>query len=266
MTMLSNLISDIAFFLRAKNAHGLHSPFVYQLYDEVIALHHRYHYYDFDLIETARHVLLDSSEEIEVQDFGAGSHKHSGGQRKISDLARHSAISFKVGALLFRMILHFKPRFMIELGTSLGIGTLYQAMPLKGKTAKLYSFEGCAQTIHYAQKNLDYFDCKQAQIITGNIDETLPQFLAHHKPTLDWVFFDANHRYEPTMRYFENCLKYAHEGSVFIFDDIRWSSQMRKAWNEIKADERVMISIDLFRLGLVFFRKGQPKQHFDLRF
>ncbi len=102
-------------------------------------------------------------------------------------------------------------------------------------------------------------------IVTGNIDQTL----AAHVPALesiDLVFFDANHRYEPTLRYFETCLPKTHNDSLFVFDDIHWSAEMERAWAEIKAHPAVTVTIDLFWVGLVFFRREQPKQDFVLRF
>jgi hypothetical protein len=53
---------------------------------------------------------------------------------------------------------------------------------------------------------------------------------------------------------------------VFIFDDIRWSEEMNRAWQKIKNHPSVMVSIDLFFMGIVFFRTEQAKEHFTLRF
>jgi hypothetical protein len=50
-----------------------------------------------------------------------------------------------------------------------------------------------------------------------------------------------------------------------IFDDIYWNKDMEKAWQEIKNNQKVTVSIDLFYFGLIFFRKEQEKQHFILR-
>jgi hypothetical protein len=82
---------------------------------------------------------------------------------------------------------------------------------------------------------------------------------------VDFAFFDGNHRYEPTLRYFELCLAHRTDNSVFVFDDIHWSEEMERAWEAIKAHPDVTITVDLFYIGLVFFRKGRPKQHFWLR-
>jgi predicted O-methyltransferase YrrM len=115
-----------------------------------------------------------------------------------------------------------------------------------------------------ARKNVSSNPC-EIRIAEGNIDTILVPEIQQLN-TLDFVFFDANHRAEPTLRYFENCLAKVHENTVFVFDDIYWSEEMESAWQQICADPRVMLSIDLFWLGLVFFRKAQPKQHFKLRF
>ncbi|MDQ4140835.1 MAG: SAM-dependent methyltransferase, partial [Bacteroidota bacterium] len=68
-----------------------------------------------------------------------------------------------------------------------------------------------------------------------------------------------------TLRYFDWCREKATESSIFVFDDIYWSKEMQQAWRQICAHPEVMISVDLFYLGLVFFRKNQPKQHFTIR-
>ena len=83
---------------------------------------------------------------------------------------------------------------------------------------------------------------------------------------LDYVFFDGNHRQEPTQRYFDWCLTKAHSHSVFVFDDIHWSEGMQEAWEIIKMDEQVTCSIDLFFLGIVFFKPEMVKQDFILKY
>ncbi len=83
---------------------------------------------------------------------------------------------------------------------------------------------------------------------------------------LDFAFFDGNHRYEPTLRYFNLCAARRTERSVFVLDDIHWSAEMERAWNTIRQHPEVRLTIDLFFVGLVFFRRNQPRQHFRLRF
>ena len=98
----------------------------------------------------------------------------------------------------------------------------------------------------------------------GSFDEELPKILASNTP--DFVFFDGNHRKDPTLRYFNWCLDKATDDSIFIFDDIHWSDDMESAWDDIKSHKRVTVTIDLFEMGIVFFKKKQAKQHFIVRF
>ncbi|MBT33710.1 MAG: SAM-dependent methyltransferase [Thalassobius sp.] len=246
--------------LKATNAHGIHSPFVFKLYNEVI--NSEKYFYAFDDIEDLRMDLLVSSKVIEVKDFGAGSKVFKSNQRSVSKMAKYALSDEKTGQMLFRLIEFLKPETIFELGTSLGINTLYLA---KAWTqGKVTTFEGCPETLKIAQQN---FEKLKANIHTveGNIDETLPEELKKHDK-VDFVFFDANHRKSATLKYFHACLEKVDENTVFVFDDIYWTKDMGEAWDEIKNHHEVMLSIDLFDLGLVFFRKNQPKQHFLLRF
>jgi len=68
------------------------------------------------------------------------------------------------------------------------------------------------------------------------------------------------------LRYFEQCLKAINNETVFVFDDINWSEGMKNAWKQIKKHPSVRISIDLFFLGIVFFRKELSKEDFVIRF
>ena len=91
-------------------------------------------------------------------------------------------------------------------------------------------------------------------------------FFQLRTPGSKLFFFDGNHHQEPTLNYFNQCLEYSKNDSVFIFDDIHWSDEMEEAWEEIKKNPKVTITIDLFFMGLVFFRKEQAKENFTVRF
>jgi predicted O-methyltransferase YrrM len=207
--------------------------------------------------------MLTSSEEIVVDDMGAGSKARLAQKRKVRDIARYSLKNTKTAQLLFRLVNHFNPRTIFDLGTSLGITTLYLAAA--NSKASVYTFEGCQQTLSIAKKNFTQLGYTNIEPIAGNIDQSLPECIAK-VPQVDFVFFDANHRLSPTLNYFNICLAKSHNQSVFIFDDIYWSSEMTEAWQQIKVHPQVTLTIDLFYVGLVFFRKEQPKQHFQLRF
>ena len=249
------------FLFASKNEHSLHSPFVFELYTKIIQAKTQLPV--FLSIENLQKKLFKNRSIINITDFGAGSRIYKTNQREIRQIAKSAEKNPKFGKLLFRLIQHFKPSTIFDLGTSLGITTIYESKAYE--YSKISTFEGCPATAKLAQENFQELDCKNIEIIVGNIDETLTQKLSQIEQ-LDFVFFDANHRYEPTVKYFELCLKKATEKSVFVFDDIHWSAEMHEAWQVIKNHPTVMISIDLFYVGLVFFRKNQPKQDFILRF
>jgi len=258
------LLDYLQFWLAASNAHGIHSPFVFQLYNEILFAEKEY--YCFGEIEKLRKKLLADNTTLLVKDLGAGSKTLATEKRKISQIVSNSTSKPTIAQLIFKLIDFIQPQTVIELGTCLGLTTLYmsEAMPLK---SKLYTFEGSESLMAKAKENTKkHFGKKQKNIefVLGDIADNLAKKVAEMN-TLDLVFFDANHRKDPTLQYFEICLSKANENSLFIFDDIYWSEEMKSAWKHIQSHPKVTLTINLFELGLVFFREKQPKQHFKLR-
>lgn len=258
MKQLSFLIRYLKYWFSAKNAHGIHSPFVFSLYNDVI--NKKGSYYVFDKIEQLRKKLLLSKKEINVTDLGAG----SSGKRTLAEIAARSAKSKKYCELLYRLAYHFKPGSVLELGTSLGISTAYLASA--NPNAKVITIEGCLNTAAEAKKNFESLGLKNIESVVGNFDNVLLRPSSSVPRPLNFVFFDGNHKKEPTLNYFTQCLSQADNDSIFIFDDIHWSAEMEEAWEEIKRNPKVTVTIDLFFLGLVFFRKEQVKEDFVVRY
>ncbi len=255
------LLRYLKFLTKAQTKYYLHSPFVYELAENVI--YDKRWYYAFDDIEQLRRQLSNSTETISVDDYGAGSTLSSNKERKISQIARHVATPPKAGRLLFDLVKYLKAEHILELGTSLGIGTLYLAAA--NQKAKIWTIEGSPNIAQKAQQHFKQFNYKHIKTQIGTFEKVLPNILSKI-PALDVVFLDGNHRKEPTLQYFEQCLPLAHNYSVFIFDDIHWSKEMEEAWDMVKAHPKVTVTIDLFWLGLVFFRKEQAKENFILYF
>lgn len=250
------ILDFIKFLWLSKNEHRIHSPFVFKLYTEVICGKKQL----IPTIEKQRKQLLKDSTLINTSNPGAGSKVH-GQQHQVKKVAHGSLKSKGQVALLYRVVKHFNPTSILEIGTSFGITTSYLAQT----GAKVTTLEGAEAIASRAREHFSNLQLKNIQLIEGDFSTTLPSFLDTQEK-LDFVFFDGNHQYSPTMAYFNLCKAKAHEDTVFIFDDIYWSEEMKKAWQEIIADKDVHVSIDLFHLGLVFFKKGQRKEHFNLRF
>lgn len=246
---------------KSNTRHGTHSPFVYGLLDDVI--YDNRHFYSFDPIEDIRTELVSRNEKIMILDLGAGSTINKNPERSISDIAKNSAKTAALGRLMFRLVNHFQPKTMVELGTSLGVSTLYQALAFSD--GMMHTFEGCPETAKIAKDNFAKANASNIQLHLGDFNRTLSSFLAE-TDSIDWAFVDGNHLYDPTMQYFHSIMEKCHEGSVLIFDDIYWSKGMGMAWEEIKADKRVTCTIDLFHVGLVFLKEGMAKEDFIIKF
>ena len=254
----------LRYWLTAANGkgHGVHSPFVFEFITRV--LNDKRCFYAFDGIEKLRTQLLSNHDSIEIQDFGAGSRVAKTNNRKISDVAKGSLKPAKYSQLLFRMIDYYGPAQIIELGTSLGITTAYLASA--NTAAKVATFEGSATIAQIARQNHGSLGLTNISLQEGNFDEQLPNWLVNHKK-VDFAFIDGNHLYKPTVAYFEALLEVVEDHSILVFDDIHWSQEMEEAWAQISGHPRVTLSIDLFFIGIVFFRKEfAQKQQVCIRF
>jgi len=247
--------------LTSGNEHDIHSPFMYDLYTNVICDNSAY--YAFDKIESVRAKMILSDEKIPVTDFGTGGEETKQRLLSLGFIARNYVKPAKDARLLFRLVNHFKPVHILELGTSLGITTLYLATPLS--TSRVITLEGCENTAAIARKNFERTATKNIRQVVGEFGKSLPVAVAE-TGRLDFVYFDGNHRKTPTLDYFHACLQQKHPGSVFVFDDIHWSREMTDAWKEIKSHPSVTMSVDLYSMGVVFFREGAQVQHFRLKF
>lgn len=252
--------------MNAKTKHGVHSPFVFDLITKVFE--DKEVYPEYLLVEKLRQDLLNNRLATEIEDFGAGGEKQPLTERKISDIAARAAKPAKWGKLLYRLCRYFETKNMLEFGTSLGITSAYQALGARqvSDSIRFVSMEGSKNLVELARINFKELGIdKDIHLVAGNFDQTLSKVLKDYDQ-LDYVFLDGNHRKEPTLRYFEQLLTKAHNDTVFVFDDIHWSKGMTEAWEEIKADPKVTVSIDLFYVGIVFIRKEQEEEHFVIRF
>ncbi len=245
--------------MKAHGKAGVHPPFLYNLLDLVLTEKNRVS--ETPKIEQLRNKLLRDSRVIEITDLGAGSLTGAGDRRHIRDIARYSAKPKKWGQTLHRLAAEMKPKNLLELGTSLGMSAAYLASAVpKGK---LITLEGCPVIASEARKNIDSLNLKNVEIRTGHFDQTLPALLSEI-PSVDFAYIDGNHTEEATLRYFYWLKEKSYERTVLVFDDIHWSPGMAAAWQKIRNDDSVTLSVDLFRLGLVFFRSGLTKQHFNI--
>ncbi len=262
-SLLYAISSYFSYLSKSNTKHGVHSPFVYELVTKVFEnkqknsacgqIHSRYK------------ELLYNKRVVETTDFDDSTSKKKYVTKflKVSEIARNSSVTQRYGELLYRLVDWFKPETILEVGTCLGISTLYLAKA--APAARIITMEGCAAKAELARANFEKLDVNQVEITIGRFNNTLPLVL-EKMPHIDFVFIDGHHQFKPTIEYFEQILKHSHEETVLVIDDIHWSKGMEKAWAQIGHKNEVTVTIDLFRMGLVFLRKSLSKQNFVIKY
>ena len=262
--MLSKVIlafKYLVYLISSGTKHSVHSPFVYDFIINVMEKSRndpqKYHGVEF-----LRHKMLKSKAQIKIQDFGAK--KKGEYEIKLSKMVQNTAKMAKYARLLHQTCLYYKPTVALEIGTNVGISSMYQALAIP--EGYLFTLEGSPSCAEIASYNLQRLGLQNTQIVVGDFKDTLPKVLAQ-LPKLDYVFFDGNHSMEATLDYFNQCKKLAHNDTIFIFDDINWNDDMQECWQIIKLDKDVKITLDIFFMGIVFFRgENTEKEDFTIRY
>ncbi len=260
MKKLKLIVRHFQYYWRAKTKNRINHDFVLEFLNNTIENKEEFPF--FEPLEALREKLKNDNSPLIKQDLGAGSQTNPVKNTTTALLAKNSQSFPMTAQFLFRVTNWLHPKTMVELGTSLGIGTIYQA--LGSKDGKMYSVEGCPNTTAVARKVVNDFEVDNIEIAQGNFDDLLPEYLEKIK-SLDYIFVDGNHLEKPTIAYFEMCLPYVHENSVLVFHDIRWSDGMVAAWEHIKKQKSISLTIEVYDVGIVFFKKDiGEKQNFSL--
>jgi hypothetical protein len=148
-------------------------------------------------------------------------------------MVRNSRVSIKYDRLLFRLTRYFRPKTILTLGTMDEIGRSYLAMG-----------SPCSHIIDFPDN---------------------PGSLADFG-LIDMIFVAGDHRKDVLLDYFFRIMQHIHNDSVLIFSNIHGSKETHEAWKEIKNHPSITLTIDLFRMGLVFCKEELSKEDFILRY
>ena len=271
--------------LTARNTggHGVHSPYLFEWVRMVMS--DKNTYYVWDEIEEIRQEMLKDTRELEFVDYGSGKLKGENGERRrVCDIAKGSLARRKDAQLLARLVGWLgrplltspsrggigdeasedrKGLTIVELGTSLGVTTAYLAA--MDSRNKVVTYEGCPAVAEVARANWEKLGLSNIACVVGEITVDSLQLAVDRLSGIDVAFIDANHTYEATLTYFNALASRVHEKSVVVVDDIHYNEDMEKAWKAICADERVTTTMDLYRMGLVFFDKHYWRKHYKMR-
>jgi predicted O-methyltransferase YrrM len=257
MNELFRIKEYLNYMANAKGIANIHSPFVYDFMKNV--LRDKRTFYAYEEIEKQRSLLLLNDKKINHPNLGTATKS----TKSIRDVVKISVKPARQAQLLFRIAAYYKCKHIVEVGSSVGITTLYLASA--SEHSSVISLEGNVAIAEEAQKSFDALGKKNIQLLVGPFEHTLTQALPLLHP-VDLIFFDGNHRKDATLHYYNAALQHSHEHSIFIFDDIHCSEEMKQAWNTIRNSSDVKMTIDIFHFGMVFFRRELSKQHFILQF
>ncbi len=255
--LLFRIGTYIQYQWKASGPDSIHSPFVFSFYSEV--LNYPYHFNVFEKLEMARHDFLLDQSKVRFEDAGA---EKGWVDKRISAIASGSLMPFSKSSLVFKLCRWLKPESVLELGTCLGLTTAYLA---SATLCKVHTFEAALPLADRARKLWDALGLDNIHLVEGKIENNLPKYLAQVESPPDFVLIDANHRYAPTMENFYLLRDSMKGQGCLVFDDIYWSSEMARAWKEIISDPAVSVSLDLYGLGIVFFRPMSSKENFILK-
>ena len=235
-----------------KKGHGIHSPFLFSFITDVLGK--KVDRQCISVIEERRKLMKKNGSTVLMTDYGSkGTPEGRKYERKISAIAGRSSVPPKYGRLLYCLSGEFGGENILELGTSSGFSAMYLAAGNDKATVR--TLEGCREIADLASENFISCGFRNIKLITGRFSEELDRLKASGlKP--DLVFVDGDHRKERVAEYFETLYSMSHDRTVIVFDDIHSTWEMGEAWRCIASDSRVTLAVDLFRMGIVFFRRG----------
>lgn len=244
--------------IRYRKGFGVHSPFVFNLITKVIE--ERCPYYSFYDIELIRKQLLFKTDKITYPDR---QQKNKIRCRTVGQIVEREAIQAKHGALLFRLANYFKAKHILQLGPSMGLSTLYLTSYASGLNC--IALENMPEFASIARIAFEKAAHNPIDLRIGGYKEILPKALQDMEQ-IDLVFFNTLYEQQNNSWLFEECLKYIHNDTIFIFEGIKANRKMRNFWKEVCTHAEVTVTIDLYSMGIVFFNKRLHKRDYIVYF
>ena len=213
---------------------------------------------DFFKIYEYQKELARNKSLISYQDPGAGSRKKKK-NNQICSISKMSSSSRKNGELLYKLARIHQPEMIIELGTSLGIGTFYLSQACSN--IRIVTLEAVKEIQYLARKQAELLNINNIEYVNGLFDDNLEHYLLELSDLNKLVFIDGNHTFSSTLKYFELCMKHLVEDSVIIIDDIYWSKEMNRFWKMAVNFPGIKYSIDFFYMGCIIKSSKGKGEH-----
>lgn len=216
----------------------------------------------FKKLDQFRSDLYADNRKISFEEIGSTT------EMTVAEVVRRAASPEIWAQFFYRLSQTSKIKNVLEIGANLGVSGQYFIKALEGKkNTKFITLEGVKGLCEIASTRFDRLsDQDDFEVVHGLYDKSLINIVKSNI-SFDLVFIDGNHRYEATLKYFELLKNNLSDSALVIFDDIHWSSGMRRAWQEICSQKGIVFSINFFKLGIIVFDPKQSKptdDHYQL--
>ncbi len=243
----------------SKTKFKVHSPFVFSFIENILEAPVS------KSVSLPREVInyhTNRDRNISItNNAGEGSNSFTTQSAEIKRFIKNVGIPKKYGKVLYEVCKQYQVQEVVELGTSLGLSAAYLA---SNENIKLTTIEANVEMYTKAKDAFEALQVNNVSFINDKFDNVLEDTLKKLKQS-KLIFIDGDHNKDAWLRYYNICRKYVETDTIIIFDDIYWSEGMTEAWYDISRSKEVSLSIDLYRMGILFFRKEQLHQeHFEL--
>lgn len=252
------LFSYLRYWLLQEDQYALQSPFIYRVYTDLLSSFSTNESTDLDLGKIKKVLLLEDQSMLKISSSGAESEKLPVQPRKTAGVKKNSASDRKFSKL-FQYFCSLTPAERVfELGTCSGNHSRHLANVTIGTH---YAF-GSAEPLF--QELQDFLLESNRKAIFGNIKDTLPPVLRQIEK-IDFALIDASQNSESCNAYFNLILPYLHRKSIIAIANIHLSKVTGQAWKEIKKNQKIQLSIDFYKCGILFFDKAIAQGEYILK-
>jgi predicted O-methyltransferase YrrM len=244
----------------SKSKFKIHSPFVFTFIINVLENRKKdYMHFPKQLLSHYKALKIKVSVSGNA---GEGSKSLSKKQIPAIRFIGKVGLPAKYGKVLNGLIEENKIEHVIELGTSLGRSTSFL---VSGNRVKVTTVEANKEMLDISKEAFNHLG--QSGFVTfvhARFDEVFGE-LCKNDLSNTLIFIDGDHGKDAVLNLFKTCLPYTKPSTILVFDDIYWSPGMTEAWCDIEQHDEVKLSLDIYRMGIVFFRKAtKAKEHFQL--
>ncbi len=219
--------SYLKYLMQRKSKYSIHSPFVYDFMVKV--LYDKGSNRDYDLMLRVSH-LVDG--------------------KRFATRSRRKQARF-----LYRLVGYLEPETVLSFGKVSALNT--SALALGNLQTKVY----LEQTTEFLE-TLSSMGVVNVNLIHPDADEE--EQLERYNT--GFVLYGLEDFGEDNWNNLEDGMAQVDDDTVLVFEGIHHSRRTEAAWEAIKEGEGVTLTMDLYTMGLVFFREDIEKQDFVLKY